>query len=235
MAMNRIALKITLPSVALKRFIERVLTDDDFFSLALESPMAAFAEAGVNLRAEEFVPADFAKFFAVLDRLKGMTGASSPEKLNFESLFGQPAQIPGVNLTAETSRGFFRDWAGQQAVSQRESFVSASKEFDQKASLLRDATAARDIAETRLAVTEVRMLGDTSDTTYKFRSTNLSWDKMEAVQEVGMKQGTTEDFAKDGAKIRDLMRGPLIHPTELAAVTARMEAYVDIAADKGRG
>ncbi|MFP5221409.1 MAG: hypothetical protein ACLGSA_03885 [Acidobacteriota bacterium] len=234
MAMNRIALKISLPSVALKQFIERVLKDDDFFTLALESPVAAFAEAGVNLRAEEFVPADFAKFFAVLGRLKEMSGGAPREKLNFESIFGQPAHIPGVNLTAETSRGFFRDWGGQQAVTERESFVSTSKEFDQTAGLLREAATARDIAETRLAVADMRMAGDTTETTYKFRSTNLSWDKMEAVQEVGIKTGTTEDFAKDGARIRDLMRGPLIHPSELAAVAARMEAYVDIATGKIR-
>ena len=104
---NRIKFDLPLPSISLKKFIEKVLADDDFLSLALENPIGAMKECGVNLDTAKLIPTDFANFFGALDGLKVILKEKKVENLTFENIFGQNAQIRGAILDQEISRGFY--------------------------------------------------------------------------------------------------------------------------------
>ena len=92
---KRIRVKIPMPSIALKRFIERAIKDDDFFFLAIENPMGAMKECGVKLDASAFIPSDFATFFGALSGLREMIKKKNIKDLGFERIFGYERRFMG--------------------------------------------------------------------------------------------------------------------------------------------
>ena len=55
------------------------------------------------------------------------------------------------------------------------------------------------------------------------------WDNADTVQTRRSETGTTKGFQKDGQRsLEDLLSGPLIHPEDLATISARIDAFVKI-------
>lgn len=228
--MKRISLQITLPSVGLKRFVERILSDEDFFALALESPVRAFAEAGLNLAEKDFIPADFAAFYGVLARLRTIAAREGIKAVKFEELFGQPADFDGATVCAQFRRGFYQDWGGRQAAMDKHRAFGASTHFVQDAVGPRGVGLDESVRVGTTAKIERDWLSETQDHHYQNYSSDRKWDNthgQETHKEVGMTTGTTEDFG--GRSIRQqFLHGPLIHPVDLARVTAKLGAFADL-------
>jgi len=225
---RRLNFPLPMPSTSLKRFIERAIQDEDFFAFALENPLGAMRETGINLEVASFIPADFASFFGALSGLKETIRRKNVRELTFEGIFGQAAEIRGATLRAEIQQGFFKQW-DQQAHQQREKCFSAEQSFEVDRERL--ATAAKELCqseEVRVQAT-IEAVGETSRSAETFRQQNTDWDRADSVQNRRAETSNRRNFEKDGQRsLQDLMSGPLIHPEDLAALTARVDAFVKV-------
>ncbi len=237
MALNKINLQIRLPSVGLKEFIQRALTDEDFFRMALENPAGAFKAVGLSLVEEDFIPADLAAFFGILGRLREVVGKEGLAKATFERIFGQPPVYYGATFKAQLNQGFLRDWGGQQAATNKQSCFSTAKGFAQDAGTGRGIGASQDTCESRAISVNASIVGETETQNFRNHHTERMWNnhtEIATTKEVGLSRATSEDFKKSGVGTEaNFLHGPLIHPTDLAAVTGRLEAFAAAAsADK---
>ena len=225
MADGRISMEIRLPSVSLKRFVERALSDSDFFAHALENPLGAFREAGVNLDARVFIPGDFARFFAALERVRELV-ASEGGKPTFEAIFGQLPRIRGAALNAEIERGFFREWDMRDAVADRLKCFSAETRFETGHE--RGASSAQDLCQTQEVQRTAEFVGQTSQSSETFRAQSREWDNVDSVQSRRSDSQVDRNFAQDGSRtLGELMNGPLIFPEDLARLSERLHAIMD--------
>jgi hypothetical protein len=225
MADGRINIQIILPSVSLKRFVERALSDPDFFAHALENPFGAFREAGVNLDARAFIPGDFARFFATLERVRQLV-FSEGGKPTFEAIFGQLPRIRGAALNAEIERGFFREWDMREAVTDRMKCFSAQARFETGAE--RGASSAQDLCQTQEVQRTTDFVGRTVQSSETFRGQNREWDNVDSVQSRRSDTNVDRSFAQDGQRtLGELMNGPLIFPEHLARLTERLDSVLD--------
>jgi hypothetical protein len=225
MADGRINIQIRLPSVSLKRFVERAVSDPDFFFYALENPFGAFREAGVNLDARAFIPGDFARFFAALERLRHVL-ASEGGKPTFEAIFGQLPRVRGAALNAEIERGFFREWDMRDAVADRLKCFSAETRFETGAE--RGASSAQDLCQTQEVQRTTDFVGRTEQSSETFRAQQREWDNVDSVQNRRSETSVDRNFAQDGQRtLGELMNGPLIFPEHLARLTERLDTALD--------
>lgn len=220
---KRIRVKIPMPSIALKRFIERTIKDDDFFLLALENPMGAMKECSVKLDTSAFIPSDFATLFGVLSGLREMIKKKNIKDLGFERIFGYAAEIHGASLRMEISQGFFKEWDNRDALAQKGKCFSALQNFE--ADRERSATSAKELCQSQEVRIEMEFVGVTTTSSETFRNQNREWDNADAVQTRRSETGTTKGFQKDGQRsLEDLLSGPLIHPQDLATISATCAA-----------
>jgi hypothetical protein len=231
---ERISMQIKLPSVSLKRLVERMLADDDFLAHALENPLGAFREAGVNVDSRAFIPSDFGRFFAAVHRVRDFMQEKG-EKPTFEAIFGQAPRIGGTTLNAEAQRGFFRDWDMREAVANRtKSFSSDTRfEFGQD----RGASSAQDLCQTQEVRQQVRIeasfVGVTEQSAETNRGRSTEWNNRDALTDRRSETYSTTSFKTDGKRtLDDLMNGPLIYPEDLARISERLETVMDVIAPR---
>ncbi|MDR4506980.1 MAG: hypothetical protein MRJ65_01870 [Candidatus Brocadiaceae bacterium] len=230
MSEKRISINIPMPSISLKRFIEKAVKEDDFFYFALENPLGSMKECGVNLNASSFIPDDFAKFFAALANVREFVKQKCIKDITFENIFGKEALMSGASLNAQITRGFMKEWDLKQAAFQQMKCFSANQSFESDRE--RGMTSAKELCQTQEVRVEQQFLGQTSSQSETFRSQNTQWDNADAVQNRMRETGTTRNFEKDGTRtMEDLLSGPLIHPEDLIAISARMDTYLKIRND----
>jgi len=134
-------IKITIPvkSIGLKRFVEKAIREDEFFSLALENPYGAMKECGITL--DLVASADFAAFFGALAGVKEMVRKNNIKDLTFEGIFGRPADIRGTSpleiyfadQTSERSSGSDTEWINEDAIREIRSTNGWNRNFDRAA------------------------------------------------------------------------------------------------------
>ncbi len=217
---KRINVSIQMPAVSLKSFIERVVKDDDFFSAALENPLGAMQECGVNVEASSVIPADFATFFGALAGLKEVIKKKNIKDLTFEGIFGRPAIIVGSVLMAETFKGFKTMFA-KNAYTEKEKCFSFNKTFEED--VKRRLLSIKDLAKSQEIKIEMDFVLQSRE---ESRVTVAS--DIQRREDISIHPHVHADQKKSFAGLEDLFRGPLIHPDDLAAIAARIETFVRI-------
>lgn len=222
---RRIKFSIELPSVALKGFVEKALKDENFFIMALENPIGAMEKCGVNLELSAFAPEDFATFFGALAGVKKLIEKKKITDISFESIFGEAADIRGSYMMAEMDRGICQDF-NRGAFIEKGKMLSFKKEFSQdkgrKIAIFKNIQIA---PELRI---EIGGVGNSSQSSESNRGRDTDWDKRDAVATKGTREYSTKTFDSVILSIEDIMRGPLIHPTDLASLSARLETFIGI-------
>lgn len=217
-------ISIPIPSVSIKQFIERSIKDDDFFARAIENPHGAMQECGVNLDKAAFLPSHFATFFGALAGVREVAQRKDKSKLSFEQIFGHPAQVRGAVLNAQASQGFCKEWDNRGAFAQRMQSFSSSQGFDKGSDLC-------GVSETDAQIgrsARIEFVGQTFESQETNNHTRTEWSTNEFQQtNSNSNRGTSKNF--EGQGFYDLLNGPLIHPTDLAAVAARLETFADLA------
>lgn len=232
---NRIKIELPLPSVSLKRFLEKVLADDDFFALALENPVGAMRDCGVNLHAATFIPPDFATFFGALAGLKTVIKEKKLTDLSFENIFGQGAVVRGAILDAEVSRGYFREWDNRDAMLERGQCYSTEQRFE----IVRErfgvgneniATEVRTDAEIGRAFDVAGAVSQTFESSSTDNHTSTDWSNPNDMQRsTGSDRGVNKNFEGSGFRTPgDYLRGPLINPVDLASISARIQIATQV-------
>jgi hypothetical protein len=214
-------ISIPIPSVSLKQFIERAIRDDDFFARAIENPHGAMEECSVKLQKSAFTPDDFATFFGALAGVREVVQRKDKSKLAFEQIFGHPAQIRGAVISAQVSQGFCKEWDNRGAFAQRMQSFSSAQGFDRGSDICGVGP-----ASSRL-VAELDGVSATFEHQETNNHTRTEWSTQEFQQSnTRSERGTSKSF--EGQGFLDLLNGPLMHPTDLAAVSARLETFADL-------
>lgn len=222
METKRIKLELPLPSVSLKRFLEKVLADDEFFALALENPVGAMRDCGANLQASVFVPKDFATFFGALAGLRAVIKEKKLKDLSFESIFGQAAVVRGALIDAEVSRGYFREWDNRDAMAERGQCFTTEQKFE----VVLDRIG---IGDTNVA-TQVAGVSQTFESSNTDNHTSTDWSNPNDMQRsTGSDRGVNQSFEGIGViNPGDYLRGPLINPVDLASISARIQVATQV-------
>ena len=226
---ERINLQIPLPSTALKDFLKKVLTDDSLFASALENPVGVMKQHGINLNASELIPTDLATFFGALTGLRQVIKDKKLNEITFEKVFGQVAVVRGAVLDAQVSRGFFREWDNRDAFTERGICVSTQQKFEvlreRGGSSFKDALAEIVVEFKQGFDTQRDLVSRTFESQETNNHTKTDWSNPNDMQSnKGSDRGVDKNFEKSGNRsLADLLSGPLIHPTDLAAISARIE------------
>lgn len=219
-------ISISLPSVSLKQFIERAIQDDAFFSRAIENPYGTLQECGVHLEKSAFSPDHFATFFGALAGVRELVQKDGKGAFTFERIFGYPAQVRGAVLNAQVSQGFCKEWDNRGAFAQSARSFSSSQGFDKGSDAC--GVGGADARATFNVATTFEGVGQTFESAQTNNHTRTEWSTNEFQQtNTGSNRGTSTKF--EGQGFVDYLSGPLIHPTDLAAVSARLETFVDLA------
>ncbi len=238
---KRIKLSIQLPSMALKRFIEKALKDDEFFESAIENPIGALKESGVNLDVSAFMPKDLVTFLGALAGVKELIKKKQIKEITFEKIFGQAAEIRGATIMAETERGMMTQF-NKNVVSERETFASVRINFGQRLELdvaggIETVATKVDISAAGQYVTREGFAGSRIEKqeTTKGTDTGVTFH-FDANQGVGSKKESSIDTYKtkdfSGISFMDIeqfINGPLISPVDLSAISAQLDTFTKIA------
>lgn len=233
---KRIKFELPLPSMSLKKFIEKLLVDNEFLSLAMENPVGCMRECGVNIDMSSVLPADFAVFFGAVATLKDVLKETKVTDLTFDKIFGQPAVIRGAVLNREMSQGFFREWDNRDAVTDRLQCYSTSQKFE----VLRDRTGAgreqvafeidTDTERGATWATQRDVISQTFESSNTDNHTKTDWSNPNDMQRsTGSDRGVNKNFEASGFSLgQDRLRGPLINPVDLAAIAARIQSFAQV-------
>ena len=217
---RRIRYSIELPSVALKGFVEKALKDEDFFIMALENPIGAMEKCGVNLELSAFAPEDFATFFGALAGVKKLIEKKKITDISFESIFGEAADIRGSYMMAEMDRGICQDF-NRGAFIEKGTMLSFKKDFS------RDKGRKIALFKNIQIASELGVVGYSSTESETNRGRNTDWSTG-SQPNTKTNEYSTKNFNSVVLSIEDIMRGPLIHPTDLASLSARLETFIGI-------
>lgn len=229
---KRIKIIIPVKSIGLKRFVEKAIRNDEFFSFALENPFAAMKECGVSL--DLVVPTDFASFFGALVGVKEMVKKNNIKDLTFEGIFGQAADIRGTYLMAETTKGFYKDW-NINALVEKGILSTIDKNFDVSgATEVQESLAVELKREIHGVPLDVQRLGIyfADQSSEKSSGSDKEWSNKDAMRDTRSTNGWNKNFDKAGWG--DVFVGPLINPADLAALAARIKAFTEIVDEVGR-
>lgn len=228
---KRIRITIPVRSIGLKRFVEKAIRNDEFFSFALENPFGAMKECGVNL--DSFIPSDFAAFFGALAGVKEMVKKNNIKDLTFEGIFGQAADIRGTYLTAETTKGFYKDW-NMNAYVEKGIISTTDKNFDVLgATEIRESVAVEVKREIHGVPLDVQRLGIyfADQSSEKSSGSDKEWSNKDAIRDTRSTNGWNKNFDKAGWG--DIFIGPLINPEDLATLAARIKTFTEIVEEVG--
>jgi hypothetical protein len=247
---KRIRLSIKLPSVALQHFIEKALRDDDFFESAVENPLHALKQSGLNLDLPAFNPRDIANFLGALAGVRELIRKKQLKDVTFENIFGRSAEIFGTTLLQETHKGMWVQF-DKNAVMDKNMLASFKQNFETLQEALQDSLQAVLQSARMTNLQEIRQHSFVKNLALReagvLAQVRLEMDmagKAEAMSEKSVgysthfdnNQGTyhgTEsgihrysDTSFGGLSlIEEILNGPMINPVDLAALTATLEAY----------
>jgi hypothetical protein len=231
---KRISIAIPVPSIGLKRFVEKAIKEDEFFMFALENPLGAMKECGVKLDTSSFLPKDFAAFFGALSGVKEMVKKKDIKDLTFEGIFGQAADIRGTYLMAETTRGFYKDWDIGASI-EKGILSTIDKTFgglrDTEARVYTDIEEKREIHGVPVDVHLAGIVAYKEASSETRTSQNKEWNNNDATTEKRSQVGMNKNFDKAGWG--EILVGPLIYPEDLAALAARIKTFTEIAEHVG--
>lgn len=244
MGKKRISIKIPLPSLSLKNFMEKIIKDDDFFSLALENPLAMMKDCGLNLDIKAFTPSDFANFFGALTGLKEALKDADQKSLDFESIFGEPAEIRGSMLEADRHQGFFKEWDNKDAfrekgicrTTDRYFIRDIGKEGQKPIRIAQnlDIKTQKFITPERLHLADIQrdLVSRTMESSETWNHTVTEWSTDRFSQSnTRSERGVDKNF-EGISMMEDLVQGPLIDPVDLASVSARLETFTQMLGNK---
>ena len=237
---DRIKFDMPLPTVSLKVFIERALRDDEFFDLALESPLAAMKECHVNLDTSRMVASDIATFLGALASLKEIVKEKQIKDLTFEKVFGKPADIRGSVIESERNQGFLKEWDNREAHTERDWCGSTNKTFagDRTGArrTLSEVVRERSIAELREQRVNITTESRRDWVAVRFESaetnnhTRTEWSNDASMQSDRRSDaGVNTTFEKDGKMpMEDALHGPLVNEVDIATISARLDAAAKV-------
>jgi|WetSurMetagenome_2_1015567.scaffolds.fasta_scaffold08906_5 hypothetical protein len=222
---DKIGEGIPILSMGLKRFVERMVKDDDFFSLALENPVAAMKEMGVNLDASKMEPESIAAFLGALSNVRDSLKNKNIKDFTFEKIFGQPATVTGV-LIGETDQGICREFI-RSAYIKRLVIINRTKVFplDRQIPSLIYRTAYVDVAgPTTIPNATVAINARVSASQQTEVGYNKSWEGKDAARTRGTHRVANVNFGN--FRLQDLLVGPLISPEDLNGLAVQINASV---------
>ncbi len=240
-AKKRIAFELPLPSFSLKRFIERVIKEDDFLELAMENPIATFKESGVNLDEKNFGPSDFAGFFAALNNVKEMADKDKIKDLTFEGVFADGYLIEdGICADVYREKGYFKEWDNRDAVLEQSVFTTKNKEFNTNKEFFINRELLANQDRDRLANLDrdrlvnldrdrlVNLVRDRLANLDKDRLANLDKDRFANLDRDRFANLDRDRFAQmdSVSPMEDYLRGPLISTSDLKVLSARLNDFV---------
>jgi hypothetical protein len=232
---KRISLKIELPSIRLKNFIEKALKDDEFFEMAIENPINAFKENGININTKTLTPSDLANFFGALAGAKELVKKKNIKDIKFENIFGEPAEIIGATIISDTERAICTNFR-RDAFSDIRTLTGVKINFvtakDLTNLILRDGRKPL----LREFYTEASMAGRQEQSRSREEGVTFHFD---ANQGVGSKRESSidtyrsESFSGIGkfdevSMIEQIFNGPLINPVDLINISAQINAFTNI-------
>jgi len=233
---DRIAVELPLPSSALKDFLKNIITNDDSFASALENPMGAMRQSGVNLNSSNLIPSDLATFFGAVAGLKQVIKEKKINDITFEKIFGQAAVVRGTILDAELTRGFFREWDNRDAFQDRTICVSTEHKFEalreRVGSSLKNALQQIDVKLKREVAVDMQrdLVSQTFESSETNNHTKTDWSNPNDMQtNKGSDRGVSKSFEGTGKiTVGDLVSGPLINPIDLIALSARLQGFTQV-------
>ncbi len=239
---DRIEIALPVPSISIKQFIEKSLQDDDYFASAVENPLGILKKAGINVNESEFKPSDFATFFGALAGLKEIIRTKDKKKLTFERVFGEPAQIRGSLIDAEINQGFCKEWDNKDAFVEKMKFISSGRNFEIHKEICGTGSPS-EIYNLQYAEKSSQSLSQIHkdwvsarfESSETWNHTDKDWGGTErhSQSQRGSNAGVSKNFESDGMGLFiDYLRGPLIHPVDLQAISARIEMFTEIAAER---
>ena len=209
---------IPILSIGVKRFVERMVKDDDFFMYAIENPAAALKEMGVNIDASKLEPESLGAFFGALANVRDSLKKKNIKAFTFEKIFGQPAIIPG-NVAGEIDIGICKDFV-KNAFLKRHVVIVRSRFMPMEIDVPREIyseiyvggyTPGKEGQKARVSESQNLEVGY-----------NKSWDGKDAATHQGSYRVVNVNFG--GLQIQDILVGPLISPEDLNVLTKRINA-----------
>jgi hypothetical protein len=239
---KRITLSIQMPSIALLRFIEKVLQDDKFFESAIENPLATMKESGVRLNISKLAPRDLATFFGALAGVKDLIKKKQIKDITFANIFGQSAEIRGTTIMAETQKGMWSSF-NRSALTEKQMYAAAETNFETlqlgygdteaKAVFTRVSNIRFSGVETTLALQKEYPDTKTSRETDRGSTFHFNADRGVGSQRDSVSDTyTTKNFGGvsvfEPHIIEQILNGPLIDPGDLAAISAQINTYLQV-------
>lgn len=236
---KRIKFNVQLPSLALKRFIDKALVDDEFFDLALENPVSALKESGVRMNSTTISPADLASFFSALAGVKELVKNKKLKDITFEQIFGQSAEIVGSTILSETERGVFTQF-NRNAHIDKEICSSSKTSFQTLRDIDKGILAQSQIqTQTRLlqqlqariqTKIEMDLVGSTEQSRETSTGVTFHFDHNRGI---GSSTSSSIDTYRDKnfggiSLIEELFSGPLINPVDLVNLATQLSTFVKI-------
>lgn len=239
---KRIAIQLPLPSLSMQSFLEKLLKDEDFFALALENPLNAAEQCGLNLEIKTFTPTDFANFFGAIAGLKEALKDADQKAFDFENIFGKPAEIRGSILEAERHQGFLKEWDNRDAFRAKEMCHTTNRYFERDRGKLGRRSV--EFLQNKLADREITSLSQSQiyrdlisvriESSETNNHTRTEWNTDTFMQsDTRSDSGVDKNFETDGISFfEEHMHGPLINPIDLASVSARLETFTQMIGNK---
>lgn len=245
---SRIQLSIRMRSQALSRFIEKALQEHAFFQAAIDDPLTALRESGVRLDLTRFAPSDLATFLGALAAVRTLVEKRQIKEISFERIFGQPAEVLGTTITAQTHRGMWTQFNRDAFVDQGR-FTSTHTTFeslaelraellaDQKLSTLAELDVRGGIVRDRQTFVSLRVegVGESVQSRETDHGVTFHFDADKGIGSSSSSKSdtySTKSFA-GVSPLEQLLEGPMISPADLHAVAAQLETYVRIAEQAG--
>ncbi|MFH2092398.1 MAG: hypothetical protein ABIJ31_08545 [Pseudomonadota bacterium] len=237
---QRISIQLPLPSVSLQNFLEKLLQDERFFSLAIENPLNAMKKCGLNVETKTFTIQDFSTFFGAVAGLKDALKETDQKTLDFESIFGKPAEIRGSVLEAERFQGFYKEWDNRDALVDKQICRTTNRLFqvdrDRSGQKLTQtvrekmilALQNQDVKISHYTQIQRDLISTTMESSETNNHTRTEWNTDTVMQSnTRSERGVNKNF-EGISMIEDIMQGPLINPVDLASVTARLEVFTQM-------
>lgn len=248
---DRIRYSMPVASAGMKIFVEKCLKEDEFFLQALENPVRALKNSGLETGDCSFAPDDFSHFFGALARLKELIAEGKLEEITFESIFGKPAELYGASIRTMISHGYDKEWDNRDAFTEKQSRFSVKTDFyhQLKTQVRQSIKAEHLVNRQKLADIELKAMMNpaaskemdwVAEETKKSETEagmNTEWNRAQAHTEKRSEEYRNKHFENSGIGSWDqeeIVSGPLVNPVELEVIAARIDTFTQIVKERNR-
>ena len=224
---KRIKFSISFPSASFKRFIEKLFRDDDFFNFALESPVGAMKQCGVNVT-DTFAPDDFIPFFIAISSVKEFISKNNIKDMNFENIFGRTPDINGSSFDMDMDRGICKDFKNNAFID-KQYYRAIKTNFQKNVNI-------RQLKEKFIQKEKTLLLNQYVQSTRLKDVKLLKNQEIDIDFEIDSRIRTEIKISgiDDDIIINEGIYGPLISPADLASITAKLDTFIKIYEDQNR-